>query len=167
MLPVLAETAANYGISPAEMARAFDERTQTFTANGGLRTPVFREYPASKVSTTEVDEAILELNASLWGQFAALDPGGRDPRGHYALVGATWLDRPERVSSFCRPSDVGTRRRERPVTSATMSVPKCSISASSADLMGGSAQMCSSKPSRAAIASGSASAGRCWGRARS
>ena len=81
---------------PAEMARAFDERTQTFTANGGLRTPVFREYPASKVSTTEVDEAILELNASLWGQFAAIDPEGRDPRGHYALVGATWLDRPDR-----------------------------------------------------------------------
>lgn len=79
-----------------DMAGAFDVETQTFTANGGLQTPVYREYPASKVATTEVDEAILELNASLWGQFAEIDPRGQDPRGHYALVGATWLDLPER-----------------------------------------------------------------------
>lgn len=81
---------------PIQLAAAFDEEAQTFTAKGTLSTPVYREFPASKLMTTEVDEALTELNDSVFAAFRQVDPAGADPRQHYIQVGATWLDRPDR-----------------------------------------------------------------------
>lgn len=77
-----------------ELAAAFDEASQSFTRNGGATTPIYREYPASKMTTTTPDEDLELLNASVWSRFLPEDSG--DMRQHYRLVGATWLDRPDR-----------------------------------------------------------------------
>lgn len=114
--------------APAALIAAFDPIAQRFTANGGLSTPVYREYPASKLVTAEADEALEEINRSVWQAFAATDPAGADPRRHYAQVGATWLDRPDRDFSVERAfvnapgedSDVGPVAGEDALSSIAM-----------------------------------------------
>ena len=60
-------------------------------------TSIYRMFPASKSNTDDPDEAITSLNNNVEHLFAlksaALDP--KDKRGHYRLVGAQWMDKPD------------------------------------------------------------------------
>jgi hypothetical protein len=84
--------AANQAIPENELT--LDEETQTFP---GAQTSIYRMFSASKSNTTEPDDAISSLNASVEALFAdardALSPA--DKRGYYRLVGAVWMDKPE------------------------------------------------------------------------
>ena len=80
-------------LSGPELVAAFDEATQSFTRTGRISTPVYREYPGSNSATADPDEDVEQLNASVWSRF---DSFPDDPRRFYRLVGATWLDRPDR-----------------------------------------------------------------------
>jgi hypothetical protein len=55
-------------------------------------TSIYRMFPASKSNTTEPDEAITSLNNSVESLFG---PMPTDKRGHYRLVGAQWMDKPD------------------------------------------------------------------------
>ncbi|MEZ0368227.1 MAG: hypothetical protein ACAI44_03970 [Candidatus Sericytochromatia bacterium] len=68
----------------------FDEASQTFAD----ATSVFRVFPASSSEQSEEDEEVLTLNQQLSELFARSDPMGRDPRRHYRMVGAVWIDQP-------------------------------------------------------------------------
>src|SRR5438270_4842734 len=86
--------AANQPI--AEAALQLDEATQKFR---GQQTSIFRMFPASKSNTTAPDDAITSLNRDVEALFAqATSRGmidGAEKRGHYRLVGAQWMDKPE------------------------------------------------------------------------
>lgn len=88
-------TPANAGNqATAETELVLDEETQKFTGQG---TSIYRMFPASKSNTIEADGAISSLNLNVEALFAeaadSLDPADR--RGHYRLVGAVWMDKPE------------------------------------------------------------------------
>jgi hypothetical protein len=90
-------TAQDANSPPLEvnLAKHFDSATQSFGADQA--TSIFRLYPASKSNDAEPDGAITSLNSNVQHIFAAakasLDPADR--RGHYRLVGAQWMDKPE------------------------------------------------------------------------
>jgi hypothetical protein len=83
---------ANQAINETDLM--LDAATQKFE---GQQTSIYRLFPASKSNTTQPDDAISSLNSNvevLFAQAAAqLDPA--DQRGHYRLVGAVWMDKPE------------------------------------------------------------------------
>ncbi len=67
----------------------FDAATQSFTANGKpLQTSIFREFPAAKSDRDTPDDSVHSVNQIYHGLLKA------DLRGHYRLVGATWLENP-------------------------------------------------------------------------
>lgn len=74
----------------------FDPVTQKFP---GLETSIYRMFPASKSNTTNPDAAISSLNFNVRTLFSRARAGGQlaaaDRRGHYTLVGAVWMDKPE------------------------------------------------------------------------
>lgn len=56
-------------------------------------TSIYRMFPASKSNTTDPDQAITSLNNSVEALFKM--KGAGDKRGHYRLVGAQWMDKPD------------------------------------------------------------------------
>lgn len=94
-----AGTAANQANQAiAESALELDADTQRFM---GAETSIYRMFPASKSNTSEQDDAITSLNASVRALFdqADADVSDADERGHYRLVGAVWMDKPEYFST--------------------------------------------------------------------
>ena len=55
-------------------------------------TSIYRMFAASKSNTTDPDEAITSLNNNVEALFKA---NPTDKRGHYRLVGAQWMDKPD------------------------------------------------------------------------
>jgi len=55
-------------------------------------TPIYRMFAASKSNSTDPDEAITSLNNNVEALFKAYPA---DKRGHYRLVGAQWMDKPD------------------------------------------------------------------------
>jgi hypothetical protein len=91
-------TTANQGNQPipeAQLAQAFDERSQIFT---GQQTSIYRMFPASKSNTIEPDPALTSLNHNVEKLFEKALADGRvapfDKRGRYRMVGAQWMDKP-------------------------------------------------------------------------
>lgn len=88
---------ANLAVDETTLSANFDQTTQTFT---GQQTSIYRAYPASKSNTVDPDDAITSLNHNVEAVFAqavaanTIDPTV-DKRGHYRLVGAQWMDKPE------------------------------------------------------------------------
>ena len=86
--------AANQAIAEADLR--LDEATQKFP---GQQTSIFRMFPASKSNTTTPDDAITSLNRDVEALFAQATSHGTidaaDQRGHYRLVGAQWMDKPQ------------------------------------------------------------------------
>lgn len=74
----------------------FDAAAQKFP---GQQTSIYRMFPASKSNTTHPDDAISSLNFNVRTLFSRAQAAGRlpvnDRRGHYTLVGAVWMDKPE------------------------------------------------------------------------
>lgn len=92
-------SAANQFLPDATMASSFDEKSQTFLSGGKpLQTSVYRMFPGSKSvgTATDEDEDIVDLNKSITSLFAQNAPN--DPRRNYRLVGAIWMDKPERLA---------------------------------------------------------------------
>ncbi|MDA9445967.1 hypothetical protein XI01_04390 [Bradyrhizobium sp. CCBAU 21360] len=92
-------SAANQFLTDAIMASSFDERSQTFLSGGNpLQTSIYRMFPGSKSvgAGTDEDEDIVDLNKSMASLFAQNAPN--DPRRNYRLVGAIWMDKPERFA---------------------------------------------------------------------
>jgi hypothetical protein len=89
-------TKANEGNRAVEESMlTFNETTQAF----GQTTSIYRMFPASKSNTIDPDAAISSLNHNVEALFAKAAADGRlkpnDKRGHYRLVGAQWMDKPE------------------------------------------------------------------------
>jgi hypothetical protein len=86
--------AANQAIAEADLQ--LDEATQKFP---GQQTSIFRMFPASKSNTTTPDAAITSLNRNVEALFSQATSQGildaADKRGHYRLVGAQWMDKPQ------------------------------------------------------------------------
>jgi hypothetical protein len=86
--------AANQPIAEAKLQ--LDEATQKFP---GQQTSIFRMFPASKSNTTTPDDAITSLNRDVEALFSQATSQGildtADKRGHYRLVGAQWMDKPQ------------------------------------------------------------------------
>lgn len=79
----------------ADYAAHLDAVGASFT-NGAspFTTPIYRAYPGSNMTQPSEDDEVLALNAGVRAEM--LSAGlANDPRIHYRLVGATWLDRPE------------------------------------------------------------------------
>lgn len=89
-------TDGNMAPSYSEQAAAFNATTQRLDKGGVLPTSVYRTYPASKVMTTDMDEDLMDLNAFILREFQDRKPLSTDKRQYYRLVGATWLDQPEK-----------------------------------------------------------------------
>jgi len=72
-----------------------DAGTQKFDKT----TSIYRMFPASKSATTDPDDDVTSLNLNTEGLFRLAEEAGMlhpaDKRGHYRLVGATWMDQPE------------------------------------------------------------------------
>ena len=67
-------------------AANFDVATQRFIGNGqALQTPIYRAFPGSKASSTDEDDEVKELNASVRSQSSSY---------RYRLVGSVWLNNP-------------------------------------------------------------------------
>ena len=86
--------------TPANLAnQAISETHLMLTGQkfSGQQTSVYRMFPGSKSNTIDPDDAVTSLNHNVEALFAssagALSPN--DKRGHYRLVGAQWMDRPE------------------------------------------------------------------------
>jgi hypothetical protein len=89
--------AANTPNSSRERLDAFDEREQRFTKGGKiLQTSVYRMFPASSSSSTSEDDDVVSVNKSMRGVFGQRPVTSGDRRGNYQLVGALWLDNPQR-----------------------------------------------------------------------
>jgi hypothetical protein len=90
----LGGTPTNEGNRPInDRDLVFDAASQKFT---GQATSVYRMFPASKSNTIDADEAISSLNRNVEALFAqATGLDASDRRGHYRLVGAVWMDKPE------------------------------------------------------------------------
>jgi hypothetical protein len=69
-----------------------DEATQSFP---GQETSIYRMFPAAKSNTIEPDAAIRSLNHNVEQLFLMTKLPDNDKRGHYRLVGAQWMDKPE------------------------------------------------------------------------
>jgi len=88
---------ANQAVDETVLSASFDPATQKFA---NQQTSIYRAYPASKSNTTDADDAITSLNHNVEAVFAqavasnTIDPTV-DKRGHYRLVGAQWMDKPE------------------------------------------------------------------------
>jgi hypothetical protein len=67
-----------------------EAETQKLTA----ATPIYRAYPASLGETAEEDQGLKELNQAVADLFTTHDRHGQDPRRHYRMAGAVWLDQP-------------------------------------------------------------------------
>ncbi|QOZ66595.1 hypothetical protein WN72_09575 [Bradyrhizobium arachidis] len=92
-------SAANQFLTDAIMASSFDERHRTFLSGGKpLQTSIYRMFPGSKSvgAGMDEDEDIVDLNKSMTSLFAQNAPN--DPRRNYRLVGAIWMDKPERFA---------------------------------------------------------------------
>ena len=90
-----AGTPADFANQPiAETDLMLDAAAQKFT---NQQTSIYRLFPAAKSNTPDADDAVRSLNfnvEALFAQAAAqLDPA--DKRGHYRLVGAVWMDKPQ------------------------------------------------------------------------
>jgi hypothetical protein len=86
-----AGTAANTGNQPiAEADLRLDEASQSFP---GQETSIYRMFPGSKSNSIDPDGDVSSLNASVARLFAEKAPD--DKRGHYRLVGGTWMDKPQ------------------------------------------------------------------------
>lgn len=63
----------------------------------GQQTSVYRMFPGSKSNTIDPDDAVTSLNHNVEALFASragsLSPV--DMRGHYRLLGAQWMDKPQ------------------------------------------------------------------------
>jgi hypothetical protein len=70
--------------------QAIDEASQKFSHS----TSIFRVFPASLSKQSEEDEEVASLNASMTALFTRSDPNAQDPRRHYRMIGAVWLDDP-------------------------------------------------------------------------
>jgi hypothetical protein len=91
-------SAANQFVPDSKMASSFDAKTQTFQSAGKpLQTSVYRMFPASKSTDTNEDEDVVDLNKSMTSLFAQNAPN--DLRRHYRLVGAIWMDKPDRFAA--------------------------------------------------------------------
>jgi len=86
---------ANSPPQEAALAKHFDAATQNFGPDQA--TSIFRLFPASKSNEAEPDGAVTSLNSNVQHVFAAAKAslGPTDRRGHYRLVGAQWMDKPE------------------------------------------------------------------------
>jgi hypothetical protein len=84
----------------SEQAAAFNEVTQRLDKGGLLPTSVYRAYPAAKSNKTEQDLDLMELNSFMLRQFIEGALPTTDKRQYYRLVGATWLDKPEKTFSL-------------------------------------------------------------------
>jgi hypothetical protein len=84
--------AANQAIAESDLK--LDPETQSFP---GAQTSIYRMFAASKSNTTDPDDAISSLNANVEALFAkaADELSPTDQRGHYRLVGAVWMDKPQ------------------------------------------------------------------------
>jgi hypothetical protein len=56
-------------------------------------------FPASKSNTVHPDDAISSLNRNVEALFASASVAAADKRGHYRLVGAVWMDKPEHFTN--------------------------------------------------------------------
>ena len=99
---------ANVVADDSVIAASFDSKTQTFAA--AARASVYRAFPASKKNDLNVDGDIQTLNADLTKQFASVNLPATDMRSNYRLVGAVWLDQPQRdfklKARFDNPANV-------------------------------------------------------------
>jgi len=87
-------TTLQQGNTPAlEQDLTLDAATQTFAQ----KTSIYRMFPGSKSNTTHPDDAITSLNFNVETLFAEKsgDLVPADKRGHYRLVGAVWMDKPQ------------------------------------------------------------------------
>jgi hypothetical protein len=86
---------ANSPPQEAVLAKHFNAATQNFGADQA--TSIFRLFPASKSNDPQPDGAITSLNSNVQHIFAAAKASlaPTDRRGHYRLVGAQWMDKPE------------------------------------------------------------------------
>jgi hypothetical protein len=88
-----AHTPANEG------NKAIDETQLTLVGQkfSGQQTSIYRMFPASKSNTTDPDDDVTSLNHNVEALFLRdqdkLSPA--DKRGHYRLIGALWMDKPE------------------------------------------------------------------------
>lgn len=103
------KNAANLQLDDSVVSGAFDEGSQIFRAPA--MASVYRAYPASKSVDESEDEDIASLNKSVASAFSALAAtGGKDDiRSHYKLVGAVWLNTPDKFvedRKFENPSGV-------------------------------------------------------------
>jgi hypothetical protein len=89
-----AAQSADNGFADSEIG--FNEATQTF-ANP---TNIYRMFPGSKSNSTNPDDAVAALNGNMTALFQTVP---NDVRGHYRLLGGTWLDKP---SFFVLDSDL-------------------------------------------------------------
>jgi hypothetical protein len=89
---------ANQFLTDSAMVSAFDQASQTFSGGGKpLQTSIYRIFPASKTTDAEQDEDVTDLNNSMASLFAANAPN--DLRRNYQLVGAIWMDKPDRFAA--------------------------------------------------------------------
>jgi hypothetical protein len=83
--------------------KALDETTIQLDAVAqkfpGQQTSIYRMFPASKSNTIEPDDSISSLNTNVEGLFASASVSPADRRGHYRLVGAVWMDKPEHFAN--------------------------------------------------------------------
>jgi hypothetical protein len=84
------------GARPDESAlvKFFDESAQKFLNNSApFQTSIYRIFPGSKPSTMSEDDEILEINRSIDN---IRSKNKTDKRLNYRLVGAVWLDEPQK-----------------------------------------------------------------------
>jgi hypothetical protein len=77
----------------------FDVNTQSFRSASGapFQTSIYRLFPASKSDTTALDDEVEEINKSMGELFSQLPAGSKDVRANYRLIGAVWLDDPDKA----------------------------------------------------------------------
>jgi hypothetical protein len=85
-----------------DLLASFDEPSQSFTKNGQrLQTSIFRLFPASKATDTNLDDEVVSINSKMHQLFATEKFGSQtDKRRFYQLVGAVWLDKPAKDFTF-------------------------------------------------------------------
>ena len=85
----LAPPVANANSGKGMYNLALDAKTQTFAP----RASVYRQFPGSKSDDSNVDDAVVSLNADIQKLFG--DRAANDVRSNYKLVGAIWFNNPE------------------------------------------------------------------------
>ena len=90
-------SAAEFPPTFGEQAAAFNEATQRLDRGGAFPASVYRAYPSAKADTIEFDEDLTEVNAFILEQFLDGVLPAADKRKYYRLVGATWLDEPDKT----------------------------------------------------------------------